>query len=99
MTDPEADREHQHDADDDAEQLNAHTPTLAFSLELGEPIADAAYRLPQLVETGRCQRFAQPQYVHVDCALLDVDAATPDAVEQLRSIERAVGMSHQKFEQ
>src|SRR5690606_41771152 len=48
-----------------------------------EAVAGAAHRLHHAVEAGRLQGLAQAPDVHVDRALLDIDAATPDVVEQL----------------
>src|SRR3970040_871519 len=64
-----------------------------------EPIAGAADRANQLVVAERRQRFAETANVHVDRALLDIDVAAPDAVEELRAAVNAIGMQHDKLEQ
>src|SRR5688572_9457012 len=47
----------------------------------------------------RRECFAEPANVHVDRALLDVDVATPDPVQQLRAAVDAIRMAHEKLEQ
>ena len=45
------------------------------------------------------ERLAQPADMHVHGALVDIDVAAPDAVEQLLAREDAAGALHQEFEQ
>ncbi len=50
-----------------------------------KPIAGAAHGLHEVVELPWFERLAQATDVHIDGALLHVDAAAPHVVEQLRA--------------
>ena len=76
---------------------------LRLRLCLGEAIiqrisraADGADRI--LLAAG-VEQFAQAADVDVDGALVDIDVAAPDAVEQLLAAEDAAGMFEKEFKQ
>src|SRR5678815_1315742 len=63
-----------------------------------EPVAGATNGLDQPVVTEFLQRLAQATDVHVDGALLDVDVAAPDAIQQLLARVHAFGVRHEEGE-
>src|SRR6516225_1588312 len=63
-----------------------------------EPIARAADRLHEAIVTEILERLAQPPDMHVDGALLHVDVAAPDTVEQLIARVDALGVRHEELE-
>src|SRR6185437_3060996 len=65
----------------------------------GESITRATHGLDQYIQPERFQRFAQAPDVHVHRAFLDVHAAAPDLVQQLRARIGALGVAHEKVQQ
>src|SRR3990167_5016131 len=63
-----------------------------------ESVTGAAHRLHQ-VFVHLTEGFAQPADVHVDGALLDIDVAAPDLIEQLAAGVSALLMGHEKLQQ
>src|SRR5271165_2141850 len=72
-------------------------------LRLGEAVvervAGAAHGADRILLAARVEQFAQPADMHVDGALVDVDVAAPDAVEQLLAREHAARMLQEELEQ
>ena len=72
-------------------------------LRLREPvverIAGAANGADRILLAARVEQLAQPPDMHVHGALIDIDVAAPDAVEQLLAAEDAAGMLEEKFQQ
>jgi len=66
---------------------------------MATPIAGATYRLNQRVQPERFQRLAQATDVHVHGALLDIHAASPHLVQQLRARVGAFGVGHEEMQQ
>src|ERR1700733_874434 len=73
------------------------------SARLAEPIveriAGAAHGADQVDGVAAVERLAQAADMDVDGALVDIDVAAPDAVEQLLAREHPAGALHQEFEQ
>ena len=57
------------------------------------------HRLHEPVEAVLREHLAQPPDVHVHGALLDVDVAAPDPVDELAAGEHALGMAHEEVQQ
>src|ERR1700744_5573604 len=74
-----------------------------LSARFAEPviqrIAGAAYGADRISGMAAVEGLAQAPDMDVDGALVDIDLAAPDAVEQLLATEHAAGPLHQKFEQ
>src|SRR5438067_3491623 len=72
-------------------------------LYLREPviqcIARAAHGADRVLFAAGIEQFAQAADVHVYGALVDIDVAAPDAVEQLLATEDAAGMLQEKLQQ
>src|ERR1044071_2640705 len=66
---------------------------------LVEGVAGATHGTDRIGCTPAIERAAQPPDVHVDGTLVDVDIATPHAVEQLFAGIDAARVLHQEFEQ
>src|SRR5688572_21952359 len=64
-----------------------------------ERIAGAAHGADRVRGTAAVERAAQAADMDVDGALVDIDVAAPDAVEQLAAREHAAGALHQELEQ
>src|SRR5262249_43158915 len=64
-----------------------------------EGVTGAAHGTDRVGLVAAVERLAQAADVHVDGAFVDVDLATPDAVEQLLAREHAAGRLHQDLEQ
>src|SRR5437660_1693468 len=64
-----------------------------------ERVAGAADGADRIGIVTAVERLAQPADMDVDGALVDIDFATPHAVEKLFAREHATGPLHQKFEQ
>src|SRR5262249_57825574 len=64
-----------------------------------ERVAGAADGADRIGIVTAVERLAQPAHMDVDGALVDVDFASPHAVEKLFAREYATGPLHQKFEQ
>src|SRR5262249_39165500 len=64
-----------------------------------ERVAGATHGADRIDVVAAIERLAQPPDVDVDGALVDVDLAAPDPVEQLLAREHAAGPLHQKLEQ
>ena len=64
-----------------------------------ERIAGAAHGADRIGGVAAVERLAQAADMHVDGALVDIDVAAPDAVEQLLARKHPAGPLHQKFEQ
>src|SRR6267154_2254632 len=83
---------------DDSEYLFANR-----SLRLGKPviqrIARAAHGADRILLAVRVEQFAQAPDVHIHGALVDIDVASPDAVEQLLAAEHPAGMLQEKLQQ
>src|SRR3990172_10095141 len=80
-------------------QISRHRPGYMRSVPGGETVAGAAYRLDQLVMTGRCQYFSQAADVYVHGTLFHIDVVTPYAVEQPFTRVHALGMGHEELQQ
>src|SRR4051812_14531601 len=70
-----------------------------FSETVVDRITGAVHGADRIVVVAAIERFAQAADMHVDRALVDIDFAAPDAVEQLLAREHAARALHQKFEQ
>jgi hypothetical protein len=83
---------------DDSEYLFAD-----LSLRLREPviqrISRAAHGADRILLAAWVEQFAQAPDVHVHGALVDIDVAAPDAVEQLFAAEYPAGMLQEKLQQ
>src|SRR5262245_47960160 len=64
-----------------------------------EGIAGATHGPDGIGRTPAVERTTQPPDMHVDGALVDIDVAAPDAVEQLLAGIDAARVLHQEFEQ
>src|SRR4051812_33675436 len=64
-----------------------------------ERVAGAAHGADRVGVLAAVERLAQATDMDVDGALVDVDLAAPDAVEQLLAREHAAGPLHQELEQ
>src|SRR6202051_2563693 len=64
-----------------------------------ERVARAAHGADRILLTTRIEQFTQPSDMHVHRALIDIDVAAPDAVEQLLAAEHAARMLQEKFQQ
>src|SRR5580658_3293516 len=64
-----------------------------------ERIAGAAHGADRIDGVAAVERLAQAPDMDVDGALVDIDVAAPDAVEQLLAREHPAGTLHQKFKQ
>src|ERR1019366_2864313 len=64
-----------------------------------ERIAGSPHGADRVGELAAIDRFAQAPDMHVDGALVDIDVAAPDAVEQLLARENAARALHQKLQQ
>src|SRR5258708_33230468 len=75
----------------------------ALRLSLGEAIvegvAGTTHGADRILLAAGIEQLAQPADVDVDGALVDIDVAAPDAVEQLLAREHAAGMLEEEFEQ
>src|ERR1700687_1050062 len=76
--------------------------TMEFSLHLREPvvqgIAGAAHGADRILLTAGVEQFAQPPDMHIHGALVDIDIAAPDAVEQLLAAEHPPRMLQEEFQ-
>src|SRR6266581_8397638 len=82
------------------------TSTAAFRrrlLRLGktvvERVAGAADGADRILLAARIEQFAQPPDMHVHGALIDVDVAAPDRVEQLLAGKHPARMLQEEFQQ
>src|SRR5260370_41379961 len=64
-----------------------------------ERVAGAAHGADRVLLAAGVERLAQAADVDVDGALVDIDVAAPDAVEQLLAREHAAGMFEEEFQQ
>src|ERR1700704_2736296 len=64
-----------------------------------ERVAGAAHGADRIGGAAAIERLAQASDMDVDGALVDIDVAAPDAVEQLLPREHPAGILHQEFEQ
>src|SRR5260370_8850329 len=64
-----------------------------------EPVAGAAYGADRILLAARVEQFAQPADMHIHGALVDIDVAAPDAVEQLLAAEHPARMLQKEFQQ
>src|SRR5580704_6649423 len=64
-----------------------------------ERIAGAADGADRVDGVAAVERLAQAADMDVDGALVDIDVAAPDAIEQLLAGEHPAGAFHQEFEQ
>src|SRR5262249_45057661 len=64
-----------------------------------ERVARAAHGADRVLLAAGIEQFAQASDMHVDGALVDIDVAAPDAVEQLLAREHAAGMLKEKLQQ
>src|SRR5262249_35088915 len=79
--------------------VGGQSPLRAFAEPVVEGGAGAAHWADRVGSPPAIQTLAQSPDVYVDGALVDIDVAAPDAVEQLLAREHAAGALHQKFEQ
>src|SRR5688500_19460973 len=70
-----------------------------FPEPLVERVTRATHGTDGIGCTPAVERAAQPADMHVDGALVDIDVAAPNAVEQLLARIDAAGVLHQEFEQ
>src|SRR6185295_20225924 len=70
-----------------------------FAEPLVERIARATYRSDRIRGAATIERAPQPPDMHIDGALIDIDIASPHAVEQLLARVDAARALHQEFEQ
>src|SRR3979490_3400737 len=72
-------------------------------LHLREPVvqrvAGAAHGADRILLAAGIEQLAQAADMYVDGALVDIDVAAPDAVEQLLAAEHAAGMLEEEFQQ
>src|SRR6266540_6107885 len=75
----------------------------ALRLHLRKPviqrISGAAHGADRVLLAAGIEQFAQAADMDIDGALVDIDVAAPDAVEQLLAAEDAAGMFEEKFQQ
>src|SRR6185436_18297172 len=75
----------------------------ALRLHLRKPVIQritrAAHGADRVLLAAGVEQFAQAADMHVDGALVDIDVAPPDAVEQLLAAEDAAGMLQEKLQQ
>src|SRR5579872_2051010 len=64
-----------------------------------ERIACAAHGADRVLLAAGIEKLAQAADMHVHGALVDIDVAAPDAVEQLLAGKHAPGMFEKEFEQ
>src|SRR6266852_3288734 len=64
-----------------------------------ERVAGAAHGADRVLLAARIEQFAQPPDMHIHGALVDIDVAAPDAVEQLLAAEHPSRMLEKKFQQ
>src|SRR5262249_3796406 len=64
-----------------------------------ERVAGAAHGANRGLLAARIEQLAQAADMHVDGALVDIDVAAPDAVEQLLAGEHPAGVLKEEFEQ
>src|SRR3954451_24662442 len=62
-------------------------------------IAGAAHGANRVLLAVRVEQFAQAADMHVDGALVDIDVASPDAVEQLLAAEHPAGTLEEELQQ
>src|SRR5215216_2589656 len=75
------------------------SPGLGLAEALVERVAGAAHGADGVALALAVERFAQPADVDIDGALVDVDVASPNAVEQLLARKYPAGTLQQKFQQ
>src|SRR5690606_20326780 len=78
--------------------LRLMTPT-HYAECLIQAIADAAHCANRVGLSGPAEGLAQPADVDVHRALVDIDVAAPDTIEQLLAREDAAGPQHEELEQ
>ena len=61
-----------------------------------ERVAGAAHGADRILLAAGIEQLAQAADMHVDGALVDIDVAAPDAVQQFLARERAAGMPRKK---
>src|ERR1700675_4541677 len=64
-----------------------------------ERVAGAAHGADRILLAAGIEQLAQAADVDVDGALVDIDVAAPDAVEQLLAREHAAGMLEEELQQ
>src|SRR4029453_13366727 len=85
--------------------LNAHrrdagrTKSLHLRKPIIQRISRAAHGADRVLLAAGIEQFAQTADMDVDGALVDIDVAAPDAVEQLLAAEDAAGMLQEKLQQ
>src|ERR1700687_3616197 len=62
-------------------------------------VAGAAHGADRILLAAGIEQFAQAADMHVDGALVDIDIAAPDAVEQLLAAEHPAGMLEEEFQE
>src|ERR1700676_771480 len=71
-------------------------------LRLGEPViqrvAGAAHGADRILLAAGIEQLAQAADMHVDGALVDIDVAAPDRVEQMLAGKDAAGMLEEEFQ-
>src|ERR1700747_1569519 len=88
----------------DARSVLQKPPAAAGLLfRLGKPVVErvtgAAHGADRILLAAGVEQLAQAPDMHVHGALVDIDIAAPDAVEQLFAAEHAPGILQEKFEQ
>src|SRR5260370_29863511 len=64
-----------------------------------ERVAGAAHGADRILLAAGVEQFAQPPDMHIDRALVDIDVAAPDAVEQLLAAEHPARMFQKKLQE
>src|ERR1700694_845116 len=62
-------------------------------------VAGAAHGADRILLAARVEQFAQPPDMHIHGALVDIDIAAPDAVEQLLAGKHAARMLEKEFQE
>src|SRR3954451_20508644 len=62
-------------------------------------ISGASHGADRILLAGGIEQFSQPSDMNIDRALVDVDVAAPDVVEQLLAAEYAAGVLQEEFQQ
>src|ERR1700712_3738942 len=83
----------------DSEYLFANRSLRCLRKPIIQRISCAAHGADRVLLAFRVEQFAQATDVHVHSALVDINVAAPDAVEQLLAAEDAARMLQEKFQQ
>src|SRR6476619_5688627 len=86
---------------DEVSQRTSGRPPLRLHLRkpIVQRVAGAADGADRILLAAGVEQLAQAADMDVDGALVDIDVAAPDAVEQLFARKHAAGTFHQELEQ